>query len=188
MRAIAGAAAAAAPAEAEQLDLLPFVPTRFEPGTQQHTEFVERVRRAGRPIGAKNLAQQRVVELVRRLFGDPLVERARWLLHSPQTLAAELECSKLEAFELQDKIRADMMRYCYAPLAATDAQGKPVAPVFQMVMGGAGSAGPGAPPWVYDGGPELEAHRARNAAKSATCRAARGRVARRACRTGRTSD
>lgn len=157
VRAIAAAAAEAAPSAAEQLELLErLAPTRFTPGSVQHDEQRARLRAAGRPIGAKNLAQKAAVELVRRLFGDPMVERARWLLHSPESLATELGCTKLEAFDRQDKIRADLMRFVYAPLAATDGQGNAVAPVLQMFVGGRAAGADGRPPWDYDGGPTLD--------------------------------
>ena len=91
--AIGEAAAAAAPAPDEQLELLP--PTRFEPGDEQHGRMLESVKRqrAGRPPGARNLATRDAVDLVRRLFGDPLVESARWLLHS-SSLRARLPGSR----------------------------------------------------------------------------------------------
>lgn len=153
VRAIAAAAAEALPREDLQLELMP---TRFAPDQVQHEEQRERVRAAGRPIGARNLAQKQAVELIRRLFGDPLVERARWLLHSPESLAVELQCSKLEAFDRQDKIRADLMRYIYAPRAAEDGAGNAVAPTFLMQLGGSGKGGVDAPPWLYEGGPVIE--------------------------------
>jgi hypothetical protein len=153
--AIAEAAAAVLPPAEKQLELLP---TRFEPGTAEHTEQIERVRRVGRPLGARNLAQKAAIELTRRLFGDPWLERARWLLHSPETLARELRCSPLEAFILQDKIRSDLMRYIYATRSPEDGAGNPIAPTFAVQIGAAGAAvtGPDAkPPWEYEGGPEL---------------------------------
>jgi hypothetical protein len=72
-----------------------------------HRELEERIARdrAGRPPGARNLATRDAIAFIRRVFGDPLVERARWLRHTPETLAAELQCSKLEA--LARKIRCE---------------------------------------------------------------------------------
>jgi len=154
--AIGEAAAAAAPAPDEQLELLP--PTRFEPGDEQHGRMLESVKRqrAGRPPGARNLATRDAVDLVRRLFGDPLVESARWLLHSPQSLARELHCTTLEAFDRQESIRSDVRRYCYAPLAAVDARGNAVPPALTVLIGGAERAVSGSgeelPPWERDQG------------------------------------
>lgn len=158
VRAIGAAAADAmldrAVADAAQLELLP---SRFEPGSKRHREVVaasER-RKAGRPQGATNLANRQVVEFVRRVFGDPMIERSRWLLHSAEGLAAELGCTKFEAAQFQDRIWADLQRFMYAPLAAVDGAGNAVAPVFQMVAGRDVNVSGAVPPWVYDGGPEL---------------------------------
>lgn len=155
--AIAEAAAAAVPGELEQLELLP--PTRFEPGSEEHARMIERVRRdrAGRPPGARNLATRRVLEVVRRLFGDPVMESARQLLHTPETLAAELGCSKLEAFDRLERIRADLRTFMYARLAPVDGQGNAVAPRFELSIGGRLQGADGRPPWDYEGGPALEA-------------------------------
>jgi hypothetical protein len=151
--AIAEAVAGAIAPAAEQFELLP--PTRFEPGSQQHADFVERARR-GRPLGARNVATRRAVELVRRIFGDPLIESARWLLHTPESLAAELDCSKLEAWDRLERVRADLRRFMYAPLAPVDGQGQAVAPVLNLEIGGRQAGAAGRPPWDYEGGPVLE--------------------------------
>jgi hypothetical protein len=151
------ALAAALPGDDEQLDLLP--PTRFMPGTSSYAKLVERVKRerAGRPPGARNLATREVLAFVRRLFGDPVIERARWLRHTPQTLAAELGCSKAEAFDRLDRIRADLQRLFYAPLAPVDGAGNAVPPTFNLTIGGRQAGGPGRLPWDYEGGPVLDA-------------------------------
>lgn len=148
----------------EQLALLP--PTQFGEGARRHRELAERVRRdrAGRPPGARNLATRDVVEYVRKVFGDPMVESARWLGHTPQTLAAELGCTALEAFELLEGIRRDLRRFMYAPLAAVDGQGNVVPPSFTMVVGGAAQGADGRPPWVYAGGPVVEQETQQNQA------------------------
>src|SRR5437899_11449811 len=98
VRAVAEAAAGAVAHEAEQLELPPA--TRFEPGSIEHDKMVAEVKRdrAGRPPGARNIATRDAITVVRRLFGDPMVERARVLLHTPASLARELGCSQLEAF------------------------------------------------------------------------------------------
>lgn len=157
VEAIAEAAREAVPAPVEQLELL--APTRFAPGSQQHAEMVERTRR-GRPLNARNIATRKAIEVVRRLFGDPMVESARQLLHTPESLAAELNCTKLEAFDRLEKIRADLRRFMYAPLAAVDGQGNVVAPTFNMMVGGAVQGADGRPPWVYEGGPIIEQNQA----------------------------
>src|SRR5262245_32094165 len=144
---------AQAPAEAEQLELLP--PTRFEAGSEEHGRMVEAVRRdrAGRPPGARNLATRDMVAFVRRTIGDPFHESARLLLHSPATLAAELGCTKLEAFDRLERIRADLRPYIYARLAPTDANGLAVPPTFVMAIGAgrsSASSSPAEAPWLED--------------------------------------
>ena len=144
---------AQAPAAAEQLELLP--PTRFEAGSEEHGRLVEAVRRdrAGRPPGARNLATRDMVAFVRRTIGDPFHESARLLLHSPATLAAELGCSKLEAFDRLERIRADLRPFMYARLAPIDASGAAVPPTFAMVFASSRSSpaiGAGEAPWLED--------------------------------------
>ena len=83
----------------------------------------------------------------------PFLESARVLLHTPATLAAELGCSKVEAFDRIERIRSDLRPFMYARLAPTDANGAAVVPAFQMFFG-AGRRSPdgGAdrPPWIED--------------------------------------
>lgn len=145
-----------------QLDMLP---SRFVPGGkawQRERAAAEREaiarHAAGRPAGAQNKATRDGLEFVRKVFGDPLIERARWLQHTPETLAKALSCTKLEAFDRLEKIRADLTRLYYAPLAQVDGNGNAVAPIFAPVFG---AGVPGAPaagkmPWEY-GGVTIEA-------------------------------
>lgn len=148
---IAAAVEEALPAEAEQLDMLP--PTYNQPGSPRAAAIAELVRRdrAGRPAGSQNLKQRDAVAFIRRVFGDPLVDRARWAMHTPASLAMELGCSKLEAFDRLDKMRADLARFMYAPLAPVDDKGNAVVPFFAMQIGGGQTAAPGqeASPWRY---------------------------------------
>lgn len=140
---------AAAVAEAEQLSMLP--PLRSSLNDTRRGEIADAVRRRGRPAGAKNIATRQALDFIRRVIGDPAIERSRWLLLAPDELASVLGCSTAEAFDRQDRIRADLMRFFYAPLAAVDGQGNAVVPTFTMTIGG-GSAAPGGaarPPWVY---------------------------------------
>jgi hypothetical protein len=146
---IAAAVSAAAPAD-EQLELMP--PTHNLPGRRADAiaELVRRDR-AGRPPGAKNLKTRDAVDFVRRVMGDPLIDRARWAMHTPASLALELGCTKLEAFDRLDKMRADLARFMYAPLAPVDDKGNPVVPFFAMQIGGAPvtSDGQAVAPWLY---------------------------------------
>jgi hypothetical protein len=158
---LAGAAAAiaggdqAADPEPELLGLLP--PSRNPVGHSEREKVAEQVlaagraRGAGRPPGAQNLATRDVKEYVRRLFGDPMVESARWLMHTPQSLAIELNCTLAEAFDRLESIRRDLRRYFYAPLASVDEKGNTVVPNFALLIGdrAIGAAG-GIAPWMTD--------------------------------------
>jgi hypothetical protein len=148
--ALAEAAEIAKRPAAEQLALLP--PSKFGPDTARHRVMREHVARheRGRPPGAQNLATRDVLAFVRQVLGDPVLERARWMRHTPDTLAAELGCTKLEAFDRLDRIRSELSKLFYAPLAPVDGDGNTVVPHFSMLIGG-GQATPGVdlPPWAY---------------------------------------
>lgn len=155
----AGAAAAAArAAEPQQLELLPPGIERLTDGQRARVEPGVRAQRAGRPPGAENKQTKEIKDLCRRMFGDPLLERARWALHTPESLAAYLGCTRLEAFDRLDRIRAELARLWYAPAAPVDEDGRPV-PLLNVTMGDlvVGAAG-GRPPWVYAGGPVVDQH------------------------------
>lgn len=142
-------AAATEPA-AEQLAWLP--PIRDAVNDTRRAAIADGVRRRGRPPGAQNIATRQALDFIRRVFGDPLIERARWLTLAPDELASAIGCTTAEAFDRQDAIRADLARFFYATRAPVDDAGNAVVPTFHMSIGG-GSAGAlgGAtrPPWVY---------------------------------------
>ena len=154
---LAAARDAAAP---EQLALLP-APTRFD--GDQAAEQQARVERhaRGRPAGSQNRATREVKELCRRMFGDPLLEGFRWAQHTPESLAVELGCSKLEAFDRLEALRRDLTRYFYAPMQPIGEDGRPV-PAFTLVVGGQNVqvAAGGAPPWEYQQNQSLAEPRA----------------------------
>lgn len=143
----------AARPEEEQLALLP-VPRTLLDGSADRVRRSVTEHRRGRPEGARNLATRQMLDFVRRVLGDPLLERARMAMHTPDSLALALGCTKLEAAQHLDNIRADLMRLFYAPLAPVDGDGNAVVPSFSMTIGG-GQAAPGAapggdrPPWEY---------------------------------------
>lgn len=139
----------AATREAEQLAFLPVRADHLPEARDRLRASVAAARR-GRPAGAQNLATRQVKEFCRRVFGiDPMVEGFRWAQMTPDALAIELGCSKLEAWDRLETLRKDLMRYFYAPMVAVDEDGRP-APVFNMIMGGASGAGSeAAPPWAY---------------------------------------
>lgn len=151
--AVAGAVdQAAAEAEAMQLDML-------LPGLRSTLTDTEKARvvqavkhdRRGRPEGARNLTTRHMLDFVRKVFGDPVERRARWLQHTPESLALVLGCSKLEAFDRLDKIASELSRLFYAPMAAIDGQGNAVVPRLTMIVGGQtapAADGSVEPPWI----------------------------------------
>jgi hypothetical protein len=149
----AAAAAAASAVEQQQLELLDYVPSRFQPESTERAELATQIKRdrAGRPPGSRNLMTRQMVDFIRKTIGDPLLERARWAMHTPESLAKELGCSKFDAFILLDKIRADLAPYMYPRMAPTDEHGNAVVPHFSMQVGvGTSSAGADdKPPWAY---------------------------------------
>lgn len=140
--------------EEELEELAP--PSRFEPGSLDHSEMLTKVKRGrGRPPGARNLASTRRAALITRMCGDPFYESARWAQHTPATLARELNCSLLEAFRELEAIRRDLRTFLYPRRAPTDGGGQAVAPVFAIQIGAQQQADDGKAPWEYPGGPEL---------------------------------
>jgi hypothetical protein len=155
-----GAAPAIAEAE-EQLDLVALLPPSTAPAGRQEKAreqvlAAHRARGAGRPPGATNLATRQAKDFILKVFGDPLVESGRWLLHTPDSLAIVLDCSKAEAFDRLQRIREELLPYFYARLAPVDGAGNAVVPFLQLNIGGQGQT-PGAslPPWMND--PEVQA-------------------------------
>ena len=150
---IAAAAAAAKPAPAEQLDLMPPMRGSMTDHERQRVEEGVRHGRAGRPPGAANKSTREMLDFIRRVIGDPMLESARQLLHTPETLSIELGCTKGEAFDRLEKIRTDLRPYFYAKQAPVDTDGKPV-PGLTVEFHGQGTARIGAdgaqlPPWLY---------------------------------------
>lgn len=152
---IASAAAAAAPIEAEQLAFLP-PPTRSSMTDEEQARVDKAIRhdRRGRPPGAQNKNTREMLEFVRKLCGDPLERRFRYAMHTPETLAIELGCSKYEAFMLLDKMWADLSGFFYAKQALVDGAGNAVVPRLTMMFGGqtaqpVGPAGAARKPWDY---------------------------------------
>lgn len=152
---IASAAAAAAPVEAEQLAFLP-PPTRSTMTDDEHARVERAIRqdRRGRPPGAQNKHTREMLEFVRKLCGDPLERRFRYAMHTPETLSIELGCTKYEAFQLLDKMWADLSGFFYAKQAQVDGQGNAVVPRLTMMFGGQtaqpiGPAGAVRKPWEY---------------------------------------
>jgi hypothetical protein len=175
VRELAGATAEQLAAErdrqaAAQLSLL--APTRLDgPRAAEQRRKIEsdvaRARGVGRPKGAENLATREIKAFLRSHGYDPVVARWRWLLHTPETLATELGCTKLEAFDRLDRINAEMRKLFYADAPMLDDEGKPL-PAFQLTIGGqnvavqvnADGSKARVAPWETD--PEVQANRQRN--------------------------
>lgn len=161
-RGVIGAAVAAAAgdlgarkaaAAGEQLALLP-VPMG-NPRAKHLRHDVERRNQAGRPPGAVNKSTAQLREWLLARGVHPLQRMMEWMLHTPQSLAAELGCTQLEAFDRLRQLWADAAPFFAPRLQPTDDQGNAV-PFFQMVMGGnqvAIGSGASVPPWIYAGGP-----------------------------------
>lgn len=168
---IEAAAADAAPSDAEQLDFLP-IPTRASLTDSETARIDAAVKRdrAGRPKGARNKTTREMLDFVRKTMGDPLMRRFQYAEHTPESLAIELGCTRLEAFDRLDRMWAELARFFYAQQAPTDGQGNAVAPRLTVVFGGqnAPQIGPGgAPraPWMYlDGDPQPNAEMQQNQA------------------------
>lgn len=150
-QAVAGAAAELAAdrraADGEQLGLLPL--PIGNPRAKHLRRDVERKNQAGRPPGAvnKSTAELRAWLLARGIH--PLHQMFRWMQHTPQSLAAELGCTQLEAFDRLRLLWSDAAPYFAARFAPVDGQGNAVAPTFLMQIGG--GRAPGAadlPPWM----------------------------------------
>lgn len=147
-------AAAGAPIEDEQLELMPPTRANLTTGEQARVEKALKHDRRGRPPGAQNKTTREMLDFVRKLCGDPLERRFRYAMHTPETLAIVLGCSKLEAFDRLEKLWADLSGYFYAKQAQVDGQGNAVTPRLTMVFPGqvGGQIGAdGAPraPWLY---------------------------------------
>src|SRR6266404_2155035 len=147
-------ASAADAAPIEQLELMPAMRPSLTEHQQERVATAIKHDRRGRPPGAQNKSTREMLEFVRKLCGDPLERRFRYAMHTPETLAIELGCSKLEAFDRLEKLWADLSTFFYAKQAQVDGQGNTVAPRLTMVFPGQVAAANNAdgtprPPWEY---------------------------------------
>lgn len=134
----------------EQLTLLP-VPTRFTGARGAHVAAALDARdRAGRPPGAINKSTKELREYLLARGVHPLQRMMEWMRHTPTSLAAELGCTRLEAFDRLRDLWRDSAPYFAPKLVPTDESGREV-PFFQMIVGGQHAhlgAGGGAVPWL----------------------------------------
>lgn len=105
--------------QGELPDLFP-VPTT---GSAEYARMLQlAVRRrqgTGRPKGAQNAGTKEFRDYLLRHGVSPLEAMMRWALHTPITLAAELGCSPLEAFDRLKALWAELAPYLHQrmPLA-----------------------------------------------------------------------
>jgi hypothetical protein len=140
----------AAAAEGDQLPMFE-APTRFHgPRAAAVQAAIERRSGPGRPPGAVNKSTKAMREYLLGRGINPLVALMRYALMPPDLLAAELGCSKLEAFREWRSLQDAIAPYLFGKAAPTDEDGKAV-PIFQMAFGmfGAPASAGGIEPWRY---------------------------------------
>ena len=144
---IAGDRAAAA---GEQLPMFE-APTRFSGPRAGHLQrALEHKRSRGRPPGSVNKSTKAFREWMLARGVHPLQAMMQWALHSPTSLAAELGCTREEAFGHLRGLWADLAPYFASKMVPVDDEGRPV-PMFMMQFGqfGAPKEAGGQPPWDY---------------------------------------
>src|SRR5262245_12463545 len=85
-------------AAGEQLSMLAIPGERASRGAAKLREIAARRNQAGRPPGSINKSNKELREYLLLRGVHPLQRMMEWLLHTPQSLAAELGCTPLEAF------------------------------------------------------------------------------------------
>lgn len=150
--AVAGVASEIARAEnpGEQVEAFE-LPTRFtETASDLERGPLDRARKRGRPAGSENLLTQKMREYLLKRGINPLQALMAWSMHTPESLAAELGCNKLEAFRELRGMWEGLAPYFMPKMQPVDQDGKAV-PLFAMqfgLFGGAPKAG-GVAPWRY---------------------------------------
>lgn len=100
-------------ARGEQLDLIA-APTRFNDARGDHLQLALREHHGpGRPAGAENLATKEFREYLLARGVSPLMQIMRWSTHTPTSLAAELKCTRLEAFRLLMDLWGELAPYLH---------------------------------------------------------------------------
>jgi len=152
--AISGAAAGIAEAEksaaGEQLPMFE-VPTRHTGARAAELQrAIEHKRERGRPPGATNKATAQMREYLLGRGINPLQAMMQWALHTPTSLAAELGCTRLEAFDRLRDLWAELAPYFSPKMVPLDGDGRPI-PTFLMQFGafGATPQAGGRAPWNY---------------------------------------
>jgi len=142
-------AIARAAAEPDQVELFE-LPTRLEGARGDEQRAKVKAQGPGRPPGARNKSTVAIRDYLLARGVDPLVRMAQWAMHTPETLATELDCSKLEAFRELRATWLGLAPYLHGHAAPVDQDGNAV-PILQMIIGGElqGARPGGAPPWKY---------------------------------------
>lgn len=134
-------------AEGAQITMFP-VPTRFHgPRADAVQRSTERRAEAGRPPGAQNATTKEFREWLLLRGVSPLVSLMRYAIMPPDLLAAELACTKLEAFREWRILQSELAPYLHARLALVDDQGKAVPSIMMTVGGHQVTVANGMTPW-----------------------------------------
>ena len=153
-KAVMGEAVEAASAEvearcatAEQVEMFD-LPTRFEGDeAEQQRNLAARGQGSGRPAGAQNKSTAEFRRFFLETYGSPLQAMMRWMRHTPETLALELGCSKLEAFDRLTSLWKEIAPYLHGKAVPTDDKGQAVPLVMMQFGDQTNAAGPSRPPW-----------------------------------------
>ena len=146
----ASARVAADRAEPEQVPMFP-VPTRFhgDRAAALNAAIAHRRGQVGRPKGSKNRASAELREWLLARGVDPLQQLMEWAMHTPTSLAAELGCTRAEAFDRLVRLWEACAPFFHARLAQVDGQGAPVVPSLNVQIGAGHHGGARPPPWEY---------------------------------------
>jgi hypothetical protein len=143
-------ASARAAADGEIVDLFPLPGCERGVNDGAARERAIDARKRGRPPGAANKSTKDLREYLLRRGVNPLQAMMEWALHTPESLAAELGCTRLEAFDRLAGVWRELAPYFAAKMVPVDDEGRPL-PMFAMqfgVFGGRPETG-GQAPWLY---------------------------------------
>lgn len=118
------------------------------------SQAVAEARRRGRPKGSRNRRSEELIRFVLARHAHPLLVLAQTYSRPVEALAAELDCTALEAISLQVRCAAEALPYFESkkPVALqVDAR------VIQLVVAEhAGERSQQLPPWEQIGGPVID--------------------------------
>ena len=137
-------------AAAEQISMFE-VPTRHAGARAEALQSaIEHRRERGRPPGAVNKSTKIFRDYLLARGVNPLQAMMQWSLHTPTSLAAELGCTRLEAFDRLMDLWGDLAPYFGAKMVPVDDLGR-AAPMMLMQFGrfGVPKEAGGRAPWEY---------------------------------------